>query len=93
MEEGLGACELEVTPSEELCDVTLDVGLDDDCDGRVDEGCDLDMDQVTVDEGDCDDRNSEVSPSQPELCNGIDDNCNGRVDELSLSCYSGADST
>ena len=91
--EMLSDCEMEVTPREERCDATLETGLDDDCDGRVDEGCDLDMDQVTVDEGDCNDRNPNISPNQPELCNGIDDNCNRQIDELMLNCYSGPDST
>jgi len=30
---------------------------------------------------DCDDRNSQVNPSAPEVCNGVDDNCNGSTDE------------
>jgi hypothetical protein len=30
---------------------------------------------------DCDDRNPNVHPGAPELCNGVDDNCNGEADE------------
>ncbi len=93
IDEALSACEMEITPTEERCDETLEVGLDDDCDGSVDEGCDLDMDQVTVDEGDCNDRDPLISPNQPESCNGVDDDCNGQVDEISISCYSGPDDT
>ncbi len=35
--------------------------------------------------GDCDDNNTTVYPSYPEICNGIDDNCDGEID---LSCGS-----
>ncbi len=57
-------------------------GVDDDCDGRVDEGTesyDDDGDGLTEDGGDCDDR----SPAVPsiERCNGFDDDCDGTVDE------------
>ena len=30
---------------------------------------------------DCDDANSAVHPTAPELCNGVDDNCDGQIDE------------
>lgn len=30
--------------------------------------------------GDCNDKNDQVKPNAPEICNGIDDNCNGVVD-------------
>jgi hypothetical protein len=42
-------------------------GLDDNCDGRIDEG-------VTNRCGGC-------GPEPAEVCNGLDDNCDGRVDE------------
>jgi hypothetical protein len=48
-------------PTAETCNV-----LDDDCDGRVDEGLSCMMSCV---------------PMGPEVCNGIDDDCNGLVDE------------
>ena len=42
---------------------------------------DADGDNVTADEGDCDDNDAEVYPGRAEDCNGADDNCNGLVDE------------
>jgi hypothetical protein len=48
-------------PGVEVCN-----GLDDDCNGRVDEGL--------VCTGSC-------TPTGPEICNGVDDDCNGAVDE------------
>ena len=56
-------------------------GIDDDCDGDVDEGFDLDGDGFTSCDGDCDDDDAAVNPGVTEDCNGIDDNCDGDVDE------------
>jgi hypothetical protein len=89
----LGGCEMEVTPSEERCDINLSNGVDDDCDGVVDEGCDLDNDGFTVDGGDCNDRDPNISPNVVEVCNGVDDNCNRQIDEVVTSCYDGPNNT
>ena len=61
-------CDAAAVPSMEVCD-----GLDDDCDGVIDEGV-AELNAC----GGC-------GVSGPELCDGRDNNCNGSVDELSGS--------
>ena len=74
-------------PSQEVCN-----GLDDDCDGSVDEGlgsqgpCEagygrcLRAGQITCVDGvfQCD---AVPADPEPEVCNGLDDDCDGQVDE------------
>lgn len=67
-------------------------GIDDNCDGNVDEGLDGDGDGVTTADGDCDDADAGVFPGNTETCNGIDDNCSGGVDEgVMLTFYADPD--
>lgn len=72
----------------EVCD-----GVDDDCDGRIDEDFDADGDTFTTcgtdpdipgffnpEWLDCDDTDSEINPFADEVCDGTDNNCDGTTD-------------
>lgn len=54
----------------EACD-----GVDDDCDGTVDNGFDADDDAWTSCGGDCDNSDVNVNPDSPETCDGLDNDC------------------
>ncbi|MDG1478533.1 MAG: MopE-related protein [Myxococcota bacterium] len=59
-------------------------GVDEDCDGTVDEGTrqyDDDGDGYTEDGGDCDDSDPLVRPGAAETSDGVDEDCDGTVDE------------
>ncbi len=92
---GMGACLGEVRPSplpdggapawnpdaglddgELLCDTR-----DDDCDGVVDDGFDLDRDGVTTCQGDCDDADRFNKPGLAERCDCADNDCDTTIDE------------
>ncbi len=58
---------------DESCD-----GVDNDCDGRVDQDADGDGFDVCAD---CHDENPRIHPGAVELCNDVDDDCDGSIDE------------
>ncbi|MFN0187097.1 MAG: MopE-related protein [Bacteroidia bacterium] len=60
----------------ELCN-----GIDDDCNGIIDNGFDVDNDGFTSCGGDCNDNDNTVYPGATEVCNGVDDDCNLLVDD------------
>lgn len=55
-------------------------GIDDDCNGEIDEGDD-DGDGYNEEQGDCDDTNPNIHPNAEEIPNNEDDDCDGTIDE------------
>ncbi len=62
---------------------TLDL-VDQDCDGKIDEGCsgspyeDDDGDGLSENAGDCDDTDNQINPSATEICDDdVDNDCDG----------------
>ncbi len=58
-------------------------GIDNNCNGLIDEGCctDNDNDGVTDCDGDCDDNDPNNYPFNTEVCDGQDNDCDGLVDD------------
>ena len=66
----------------------LEDGLDNDCDGLVDEGTDSvddDGDGFSENTGDCDDGSTTIYPGAPELADWQDNDCDGNVDEGTIN--------
>ena len=61
---------------ENICD-----NMDNDCDGRTDEGFDQDNDGYTSCGGDCDDSKNTVYMGYNEECDLLDNDCDGETDE------------
>ncbi len=56
-------------------------GIDNNCDGNIDEGFDTDGDGYSTGQGDCNDLNDSINPGATEVNDGIDNNCDGNIDE------------
>ncbi len=56
-------------------------GIDNDCDGTIDQDDDNDQDGLTTCQGDCWDGSAAVRPGATEVCNGINDDCDEWTDE------------
>ncbi|HEY4178995.1 MAG TPA: MopE-related protein [Kofleriaceae bacterium] len=89
-----GPCNGEVVPHQELCGD----GVDNNCNGMIDENVDMDGDGVTTCDGDCCDS---TECSAPALVNpgafdvagdNVDNDCNGVVDDTQLLCDQGLSS-
>lgn len=75
--------------------------VDDDCDGSIDEGCQVDESCTDEDndgyaiEGDscgqvdCDDNDPNINPGEEELCDGVDNDCNSQTTEEDLGILCG----
>ena len=64
-------------------------GLDDDCDGIIDEETDAfddDGDGFAEMDGDCDDSDASIFPDAEETCDGVDQDCNGVIDNDTI-CF------
>ena len=62
-------------------DEILTNGIDDDCDGEIDNPTPVDVDNDGYPPPiDCDDNDQTVNPGAVELVDGIDNNCNGFLD-------------
>ena len=66
-------------------------GIDNNCDGETDEGCEVicnddDHDAFFAQDGcgtqaDCNDSDATINPEAKEICDGVDNNCNNLIDE------------
>lgn len=86
-----GACAEQIVPSQELCGD----GIDNNCNGSIDEDEDRDGDGLTTCGGDCCDSTECSAPALVNFGafdapgNMVDDDCNGVVDDTALLCDQG----
>ena len=90
---GWSYCTGQVLPTDESCEPN---GIDDDCDGELDETQDVDGDGWSVCDGDCCDDPASHCAQVPGLVNpgaydvagnGLDDDCDGTIDnEVATDC-------
>ena len=86
-----GPCDDQVVPSQELCGD----GVDNNCNGNIDENADMDGDGITTCAGDCCDSTECTNPGLVNAGafdapgNMVDDDCNGVVDDTNLLCDQG----
>jgi hypothetical protein len=87
-----GNCDGQVVPTGEVCGN----GMDEDCDGMVDENTDNDGDGYTTCQGDCCDSATEcgnpqgVNPGAYDVPgDGVDNDCDGMADNAPLLCDQG----
>lgn len=82
--ESQGDCD-DTDPSINPGEEEYENGVDDNCDGNIDEGTaafDDDGDGYTENQGDCNDANSAINPGATEVCGDtVDDNCNSDLNE------------
>jgi len=91
--DGTAACSAVAGPPQEGSETICD-GLDNDCDGQVDENCDQDNDGYCRADftrvgnpavcplvgADCNDNDATINPGATEVCDGVDNNCSGTID-------------
>ena len=64
-----------------LCQPEVCDGVDDDCNGIIDDGFDQDGDGFTTCGQDCDDGDASINPDAEDICDRVDNDCDDIIDE------------